>query len=93
MSAPFSTPRRELASKSFRQLTECWNNPSYAAQVEAEGKRLNDASMTAMDAGIARYRAAWNTRPDNAGVLNELVEPARDFKTVHHIKDDEECEE
>lgn len=57
MTTPFSTPRRELASKSFSQLEAYWNDPSYAAQVDAEGKRLNDASMSKMDAALAKYRA------------------------------------
>lgn len=57
MSAPFSTPRRELASQSFAQIERYWNDPAFAAEADAEGKRLNDASMNAMDAAIARFRA------------------------------------
>ena len=57
MSAPFSTPRRELAEQSFEQIERYWNEPAFAAECDAEGKRLNDASMSAMDAGIARHRA------------------------------------
>ncbi len=57
MSAPFSTPRREVATQSFDQIQRYWNDPAFAAEADTEGKRLNDASMAAMDAGIARYRA------------------------------------
>lgn len=57
MTAPFSTPRRELASQSFDQIERYWSDPAFAAEADAEGKRLNDASMAALDAGIAKYRA------------------------------------
>jgi hypothetical protein len=57
MSAHFSTPRREIAHLSFDNLQRYWNDPAFAAQANAEAKRLNDASVAKMDAGIARYRA------------------------------------
>ena len=57
MSGPFSQSRRELALQSFEQIERYWNDPAFATEIDAEGKRLNDASMSAIDAGIAKYRA------------------------------------
>ena len=68
MSAHFSTPRRAVAAQSFDQIQRYWNDPAFAAEADAEGKRLNDASMSAMDAGIARYRAQRSTWHDHDAI-------------------------
>lgn len=62
MSGPFSQSRRELALQSFEQIERYWNDPAFATEIDAEGKRLNDASMSAMDAAIARYHAKREQR-------------------------------
>lgn len=57
MSAPFSPKRSEVAGQSFTTLERYWKDPKFAAECEAEGRRLNAASMAKIDAGIAAYRA------------------------------------
>jgi hypothetical protein len=51
-----TTPHRELREQQFPILTRYWNDPVFAAEADAEGKRLNAQSMAAMDAGIAKHR-------------------------------------
>ena len=56
MSAPFSPSRRDIREQSFDQITRYWNDPAYAAECDAEGQRLNAASMARMDRALAKHR-------------------------------------
>lgn len=53
---PFATPQRDLREQSFPILNRYWSDPAYAAECDAEAKRLNAESMAAMDRAIARLK-------------------------------------